>query len=406
MNYDTFTLDNGIRLIHSRTNTFGAHMAVLMNTGSRDEKEDEHGMAHLVEHMLFKGTEKRKAFHIISRLEDVGGDINAYTTKEETCVYASFLKGDYARAAELMQDVLFHSAFPARELKKEKDIIIDEINSYLDDPADLIFDEFEDHLFKGHPIGRNILGTIESLRDIERPDIIKFLDDNYATSEMVVCSVGNIAFDKWLNIVRKYFGDIPAKSRKRRRKTVHDFSSQNITQEKNTFQVHALTGTRAYPVKDKRRITLHLLNNILGGPGLNSRLNMTLRERNGYSYQTESHYTPYSDTGVLNVYFSCDKNKLNQCRDVVYRELRKLRTQRLGSLQLLKAKKQLIGQVAISSENYESLMLAMAKSFMIFDKFESTEEIKEKIDVITADQILEAANEILDEKNLFSLTYI
>jgi len=377
-----------------------------MNTGSRDEKDDEHGMAHLVEHMLFKGTDKRKAFHIISRLEDVGGDINAYTSKEETCVYASFLKSDYARAAEIIQDVLFHSAFPVKELKKEKDIIIDEINSYLDDPADLIFDEFEEHLFQGHPIGRNILGTIESLGKIERPHILKFLNDNYATTEMVICSVGNISFNRWLNIIRKYFGDIPAKSRKRQRININDFTPGNITREKKTFQVHALTGTRAYQVKDERRITLHLLNNILGGPGLNSRLNMTLRERNGFSYQTESHYTTYSDTGVLNVYFSCDKSKLNQCRDVVSRELRRLRNQKLGTLQLLKAKKQLVGQVALSSENHEALMLSMAKSYMIFNKFESTEEIKKKIDAISADQIIEAANDILDESKLFRLTYI
>ena len=406
MNYDTFTLDNGIRLIHSRTNSYGAHMAVLMNTGSRDEKDDEHGMAHLVEHMLFKGTDKRKAFHIISRLEDVGGDINAYTSKEETCVYASFLKSDYARAAEIIQDVLFHSAFPVKELKKEKDIIIDEINSYLDDPADLIFDEFEEHLFQGHPIGRNILGTIESLGKIERPHILKFLNDNYATTEMVICSVGNISFNRWLNIIRKYFGDIPAKTRKRQRININDFTPGNITREKKTFQVHALTGTRAYQVKDERRITLHLLNNILGGPGLNSRLNMTLRERNGFSYQTESHYSPYSDTGVLNVYFSCDKSKLNQCRDVVSRELRRLRNQKLGTLQLLKAKKQLVGQVALSSENHEALMLSMAKSYMIFNKFDSTEEIKKKIDAINADQLIEAANDILDESKLFRLTYI
>jgi predicted Zn-dependent peptidase len=406
MNYETCTLDNGIRLIHSGTNTFGAHMAVLMNTGSRDEKDDEHGMAHLVEHMLFKGTEKRRAFHIISRLEDAGGDINAYTTKEETCVYASFLKEDYGRAAELMQDVIFHSAFPVKELKKEKDIIIDEIHSYLDDPADLIFDEFEDHLFRGHPIGRNILGTTESLKKIERPDIIRFLHENYATSEMVICSVGNIPFDKWLHIIRRYFGDIPAKSRKRKRKAMNGFSPENITEEKNTFQVHALTGTRAYAVNDEKRIPLHLLNNILGGPGLSSRLNMTLREKNGYSYQTESHYSPYSDTGVLNVYFSCDKSKLNQCREVVTRELRKLRNQRLGTWQLSRAQKQLIGQVAIASENHESLMLSMAKSYMVFNKFESTEEVRKKIEAITADQILEVANEILDESKLFSLTYV
>lgn len=406
MNYETFTLDNGIRLIHSRTGSYAAHMAVLMNTGSRDEKDQEHGMAHLIEHLLFKGTEKRKAFHIISRLEDVGGDINAYTTKEETCVYASFLKNDYARAAELMQDVIFHSVFPVKELKKEKDIIIDEINSYLDDPAELIFDEFEDHLFQGHPIGRNILGTTKTLRKIERPDVLHFLNDNYATGEMVISSVGNISFKKWLKIILRYFSEIPPKSRKRERKILNHFTPGNITREKKTFQVHALTGTRAYQVRDERRITLHLLNNILGGPGLNSRLNMTLRERNGYSYQTESHYSPYSDTGVLNVYFTCDKSKLNQCRDIVSREFNKLRTQPLGTLQLMKAKKQLMGQVAISAENHESLMLSMAKSCMIFNKFESLEEIKKKIDVITADQILEIADDILDENKLFRLTYI
>lgn len=406
MNYETFTLDNGIRLIHHSTSSYVAHMAILMNTGSRDEQDQEHGMAHLVEHLLFKGTEKRKAFHIISRLEDVGGDINAYTTKEETCIYASFLKGDYVRTAELMQDVIFHSVFPVKELKKEKDIIIDEINSYQDDPSELIFDEFEEQLFDGNPIGRNILGTIETLGKIERPDVLHFLNSNYATSEMVICSVGNISFKRWLKIITKYFGEIPAKSRKRQRIILNNFTPGNITKEKNTFQVHALIGTRAYQVRDERRITLHLLNNILGGPGLNSRLNMTLRERNGYSYQTESHYSPYSDTGVLNVYFSCDKSKLKQCREIVSREFRKLRNQRLGTLQLLKAKKQLMGQVAISAENHESLMMSMAKSYLIFNKFESLEEIKKKIDIITADHILETANDILDESKLFSLTYI
>lgn len=406
MNYETYTLDNGIRLIHHRTASYVAHMALLMNTGSRDELDQEHGMAHLIEHLLFKGTEKRKAFHIISRMEDVGGDINAYTTKEETCVYTSFLKGDYARAAELIQDVLFHSVFPVKELKKEKDIIADEINSYLDDPAELIFDEFEEHLFNGHPIGRNILGTIETLGKIERPDILHFLNDNYSTSEMVICSVGNISFKKLQKIILRYFGEIPVKSRNRQRLIINNFTPGNIIKEKNTFQVHALTGTRAYPVRDERRIPLHLLNNILGGPGLNSRLNMTLRERNGYSYQTESHYAPYSDTGVLNVYFTCDKSKLQQCTDIVSREFHKLRNQRMGTLQLLKAKKQLMGQVAISAENHESLTLSMAKSYMIFNKFDSLEEIKKKIDAITAEQILEIANDLLDESKSFSLTYI
>jgi predicted Zn-dependent peptidase len=406
MEYETYTLGNGIRLIHHRTVSYVGHMALLMNTGSRDELDEEHGMAHLIEHLLFKGTQKRKAYHIISRLEDVGGDINAYTTKEETCIYASFLKGDYSRAAELMKDIVFHSVFPHKELKKEKDIIIDEINSYLDDPGELIFDEFEDHIFQGNPIGRNILGTAETLGKIERTDVIHFLENNYATDEMVISSVGNISLNKFIKIIAANFGDIPLKTRKRKRTILNNYNPGNLTKEKKTFQVHSLTGTRAYKVKDERRITLHLLNNILGGPGLSSRLNMALREKNGYSYQTESHYTPYSDTGVLNIYFTCDKNKLNKCRDIISSEFRKLRNQRLGTLQLLKAKKQLMGQVAISAENYESLMFSMAKSYMIFNKFESLEEIREKIDAITSEQLLQTANEILDEKRLFNLTYL
>jgi len=406
MLYETFTLDNGIRLIHHRTPGYVGHMALLMNTGSRDELDTEHGMAHLIEHLLFKGTQKRKAYHIISRLEDVGGDINAYTTKEETCIYASFLKSDYARATELMKDVVFNSVFPQKELKKEKDIIIDEINSYLDDPAELIFDEFEDQIFQGNPIGRNILGTAETLGKIERSDIINFREHNYATDEMVIGSVGNISLNKLVKIITGNFGDVPLKARKRQRIILDNYNPGDLTKEKDTFQIHSLIGTRAYKVKDERRITLHLLNNILGGPGLNSRLNMSLREKNGCSYQTESHYTPYSDTGVLNIYFTCDKNKLNKCRDIISREFHKLRNQRLGTLQLLKAKKQLMGQVAISAENYESLMLSLAKSYMIFNKFESLEEIKVKIDAVTSEQLLETANEFLDEKRLFSLTYI
>jgi predicted Zn-dependent peptidase len=406
MNYETYTLDNGIRLIHHRTPSYVGHMALLMNTGSRDELDKEHGMAHLIEHLLFKGTHKRKAYHIISRLEDVGGDINAYTTKEETCIYASFLKSDYARTTELMKDVVFHSVFPPKELKKEKDIIIDEINSYLDDPAELIFDEFEDQIFQGNPIGRNILGSAETLGKIERADIINFREHNYATDEMVISSVGNISLNKLVKIITGNFGDVPLKARNRQRGILDNYNPGNLTKEKDTFQVHSLTGTRAYKVKDERRITLHLLNNILGGPGLNSRLNMSLREKSGYSYQTESHYTPYSDTGVLNIYFTCDKNKLNKCRDIISREFHKLRNQRLGTLQLLKAKKQLMGQVAISAENYESLMFSMAKSYMIFNKFESLEEIKEKIDAVTSEQLLETANEVLDNNKLFTLTYI
>lgn len=405
MNYETYTFANGIRLIHSQVSSLIAHLGIIMNTGSRDESVHEHGAAHLVEHMLFKGTARRKTYHIISRMEDVGGEINAYTTKEETCLYTSFLRQDYARALELIQDVIFHSAFPRKEITREKEVIIDEINSYLDNPSELIFDDFEDLLFAGQSIGRNILGTADSLSAIDRKELTDFVSKNYFTGEMVISSVGDIPFKKLVTLAGKYFSRVPAKKRFGNRVPVAVNDSADKTLAKNTFQAHSIIGTTAYSFMDERRFGLHLLNNILGGPGLNTRLNMSLRERNGYSYHAESHYSPYSDSGVVCVYFSGDKKKLDKSSRVVLRELKKLREQKLGTLQLHRAKKQLMGQVAISAENHESLMLSMAKSFLIFNKFDSLEEIGEKIEKITAEQILDIANDILDERKLSKMVY-
>jgi len=406
MNYETFTLDNGIRLIHLRTNSLVAHLALLVHTGSRDEEKNEHGIAHLIEHLLFKGTKRRKAYHIISRLEDVGGELNAYTTKEETCVYASFLKEHLTRAVELIRDIMFNSVFNQKEIIREKNVIIDEINSCLDNPGELIFDEFEELLFKEHPLGRNILGTPESLESTGREDILRFTEQNYATEEIVICSIGNFSFKRIKNIITRYFQDIPAKPRKKLRYQMNDISPVQVCKEKNTYQAHNIIGNTGYAITDDRRMGLHLLNNIIGGPGMNSRLNMALRERNGYSYNTESHYQTYTDTGVLYIYFSSDKNKSNNCKEIVLRELRKLRNNRLGNLQLLKAKRQLMGQIAISAEHHENLLMSMARSYLIFNKANSLQEIRKKIDRVTADQILEIANEILDENKLFFLTYI
>ena len=406
MNYETHTLDNGIRLIHYRTGNLVAHLGLLVGTGSRDEEETEHGIAHLVEHMLFKGTRKRKAYHIISRLEDVGGEINAYTTKEETCIYASFMKNDYIRAVELLHDVMFNSVFPGKEITREKDVIIDEINSYLDNPGELIFDDFEEMLFNGHPISRNILGTPESLDKIGINQISRFVRENYSTSEIVVCLVGNIPLGRFIRTAEKTFGHVPGKDRTRKRSGISTNHPKKSIVEKGTFQAHSIIGSRAYTLPDERRLGLHLLNNILGGPGLKTRLNMTLREKNGYSYHTESHYTPYTDTGVMSVYFSCDKSKLERSRDVVLREFRKLRRDKLGSMQLSRAKKQLMGLLAISAENHENLMLNMAKSYLVFDKVDSLAEIGQKIDQISSEEIIEIAYDILDEKRLSILTYV
>lgn len=406
MDYFEHRLNNGIRLIHSQVPNLIAHMGLIVNTGSRDEGETEHGVAHLIEHLVFKGTRKRKAYHIISRLEDVGGEINAYTTKEETCVFASFLKEDYARAVELIEDICIHSVFPGKELEREKAVITDEINSYFDSPGELIFDEFEEQVFSGHPIGRNILGTAESLAGIQERDVKNFFDNQYFTDEMVLCSVGNITFNRLRSLAEKNFGEIPPRTRTGKRLPVGKYSPSHLEAGKNTFQSHCIIGNAAYDLNDERRIGLHLLNNIIGGPGLNTRLNMTLREKNGYSYHTESHYSPYSDTGILSIYFSGDKSNIERSKKTVYRELEKLRTRQLGTLQLSRAKRQLMGQIAISAENHETLMLSMAKSYLVYNKVDSLEETWEKINRVTAPVILEIANEILEPEKLSSLTYV
>ena len=406
MNYQTHTFANGIRLIHRQVPNMVAHFGILMNTGSRDEKPAQHGMAHLVEHMLFKGTKKRKAYHILSRMEDAGGEINAYTTKEETAVYTSFMKEDYERSIELLSDILNNSVFPENELLKEKEVIIDEINSYLDNPSEQIFDDFEEKLFHAQAIGRNILGTSASLGKTNRKGLTDFFQQNYHTDEMVLSSVGDISFPLLIRLVEKYFGKVPGKSRPENRIAITETTPFANKVEKNTYQAHFIIGNLAYPLLDERRIPLHLLNNILGGPGLNTRLNMTLREKNGLSYHAESHYNPYSDTGVFCVYFSSEKQKMDKSLNVVLQEFKKLREKKLGSLQLHKAKKQLLGQIAIAAENHENLLLTMAKSLLVFNRFDSMEEIAAKIEMISDSQLLGIANEIFREEHLSHLIFI
>ena len=405
MDYRAYRLDNGIRVVHQRVKGLIAHAGLLINTGSRDELENEHGIAHFIEHMVFKGTRKRKAYHILSRMEDVGGEINAYTTKEETCIYASFLKEDYSRALDLIRDIVFDSVFPEKEIRREKEVVIDEINSYLDNPGELIFDDFEDQVYNGEAIGRNILGTPSSLNRLNRNDLVSFVRSRYNTDEMVICVVGDIPPGRLNKAMMKHFGDIPANPRSEPRSTLGEYKPAHISLKKDTYQAHCIIGNTAYDLQHDRRLALHLLNNIIGGPGLNTRLNLSLREKNGYSYHNESHYSPYSDTGILSVYFTSDKSKLQQSRKVVMREFRKLRDHKLGTMQLHKAKKQLLGQIAISSENHETLMLSMAKSYLVYERIDSLEEIGQKIKNISSAEILDIANEILDEKTLSSLTF-
>ncbi len=405
MEYFTYELKNGIRLIHYPTSSEVAYCGLMVNTGSRDEAEDEHGMAHFIEHMLFKGTIKRKPYHILSRMEDVGGEINAYTTKEETCIYSSFLKNEYPRAMELISDIFINSNFPEKEMNREKDVIIDEINSYKDAPGELIFDDFEEMIFPDHPIGRNILGTPESLRNFSKKEIQQFILKNYHTNEMIFCSVGNIPFKSLIKYFDKYFSQIPSNERIKERVKVEVYRPVSLLAKKDTWQTHYITGATAYDVLDDRRTGLYLLNNILGGQGLSSRLNMSLREKKGLAYNIESFYSPYFDTGVLSVYFGTDKENLGKSISVTNAEMKKLRTVKLGTIQLHKAKRQIIGQIARGRESHESLLFKLGKSFFLFDKFESLEEIARKVEAVSAGDILDIAGEMFDPNRLSTLVY-
>jgi len=398
-------LDNGIRLVHLRIPGLVAHCGLILNTGSRDETIPEHGIAHFIEHMLFKGTKKRKAYHILSRLEDVGGELNAYTTKEETAIHASFLKEDYARAIELISDITFNSVFPAKEIEKEKDVVIEEINSYLDNPSELIFDDFEELIFANQPIGRNILGTPESVKSFTKKNINDFISNNYDTCQMVFCSVGNISDEKILKLFKTNFSHISTEKNVQRKDKTWLYKPVSLTKKMDTYQNHFIMGNLAYNLKDERRMGMFLLNNILGGQGLNSRLNLSLREKNGLAYNVESSYNPYCDTGIFSIYFGTDSQYLNKSIAIAMTELKKLRTIKLGAIQLSKAKNQIKGYLARGYENHESLMLSLGKSLLIFNKIESIEDLCKKIDAVTASELLETANEIFEPSKMSTLIY-
>lgn len=403
--YEYHRLSNGIRVIHSKSDTPVAHMGVVLNTGSRDELKDEHGIAHMIEHVIFKGTNKRNAYNVISCLENVGGEIDAYTTKEETCVYATFLKEYYGRAMELFADIIFNSTFPDHECEKEKEVIVDEINSYKDTPGDLIFDDFEDLIFQGHSLGRNILGTPETIERYTHTDILKFTNRTYNTDQIAICSVGPINFKTIVRYAEKFFGVIPIKERKFNRTPANNYTPQHIEIDLDTHQSHCIFGTRAYPIDHPNRLAFELINNILGGSGMNCRLNLALREKHGYTYNIESYYSPYTDTGTFGIYFGTDYEKTDRCFSIIRKELRRLREDKLGVLQLDRAKKQMMGQLAISSENYSGLMLNLGRSCLLFDTIDPLSEVCERISKFTSSDLLEAANEMLDERNFSTLIF-
>lgn len=405
MEYQSYTLKNGLRIVHKPSDSHVSYCGFIINAGTRDENADEHGMAHFIEHMLFKGTEKRKSYHIINRMESVGGEINAYTNKEETVIYSIFLEEHFNRAFELLSDLTFHSVFPQQEIEKEIDVIIDEIHSYEDSPSELIYDEFENLIFCGSQLGHNILGEPETLESFNTDKAKLFVNKFYQPSNIVFFSLGKTDFKKIVKQAEKYISDIECRETNYKRPNISSSNKLDKVIDKDTSQAHALIGSRCYDLHNPKRKVLHLLNNILGGPGMNSRLNISLREKRGYVYNVESNMTSYTDTGLFSIYFGCDKKNVDKCLKLTYSELGKLRDTKLTSSQLNAAKKQLIGQIGISSDNHENLALGLGKSFLHYGHFNSMDETISKIESISSSDILDVANEVLDEKNLFSLIY-
>lgn len=405
MEIKTHELSNGIRIIHQHIKSAVAHCGIMINTGSRDETALEQGMSHFIEHALFKETKKRKAFHILSRMEDVGGELNAYTTKEETWYYASFMKEYYERSIELLSDIIFNSTLPKKELEKEKDVIMDEIYSYLDSPSEAIFDDYEELIYHGHPIGRNILGNKKTIKTFNKQMAKAYMHKHYNTDQMILSSVGNISFDKLVRYAEKHLASIPSNKRKHTRLGINEYETRKLQVKKDILQTHCIIGNRAYSAKDPKARTLILLSNLLGGPGMNSRLNLGIREKYGFTYTIESNYTTYFDTGVWSIYFGTEPQSVKKTIKLILKELKKLRTKKLGPVQLKKAKQQLIGQLAIAQENNCNLMQSNAKSYQAFGRVASVEETKEKIMAITAEDLQEVAIEIFREEQLSTIIY-
>lgn len=405
MQYNIHTLSNGLRIIHEPSSSKVAYCGFAVDAGTRDEAENEQGMAHFVEHLIFKGTRKRKAWHILNRMENVGGDLNAYTNKEETVIYSAFLTEHFGRALELLADIVFHSTFPQNEIEKETEVIIDEIQSYEDTPSELIFDDFEDMIFRNHPLGRNILGRPDLLKKFRSEDAMAFTSRFYQPSNMVFFVLGDFNFQKIVRQVEKLLVDLPLVTVENQRTIPPLYVPEQLVVHKETHQAHVMIGSRGYNAYDDKRTALYLLNNILGGPGMNSRLNVSLRERRGLVYTVESNLTSYTDTGAFCIYFGTDPEDVDTCLKLTYKELKRMRDVKMTSSQLMAAKKQLIGQIGVASDNNENNALGMAKTFLHYNKYESSKSVFRRIEALTAEGLLEVANEMFAEEYLSTLIY-
>lgn len=451
MKYNTYTLDNGLRIIHLPSDSKVVYCGYQINAGTRNEESGEEGLAHFCEHVTFKGTERRKAWHILNCLESVGGDLNAYTNKEGTVYYSAILKEHIARAVDLLTDIVFHSVYPQAEIDKEVEVICDEIESYNDSPAELIYDEFENIIFKGSPLGHNILGTAEQVRSFKTEDALRFTRKLYRPDNAIFFAYGDIDFKKLVKLIRKALADddsgkvaenaansvgklaeekLPQISQMTQisgdensittEKSVSSVKSvgpenypsvgkeiagQTIVMQKNTHQAHVMIGTRAYDVNDSRRMPLYLLNNMLGGPGMNAKLNLALREHNGLVYTVESTMVAYGDTGIWSIYFGCDEHDVKRCLRLVRKELDKFMQKPLSEAQLKAAKKQIKGQVGVACDNRENFALDFGKSFLHYGWEKNVDRLYEQVDEITAEQIQAVAQELFDKDRLTTLIF-
>lgn len=421
MKYNTYTLDNGLRIIHLPSDSKVVYCGYQINAGTRNEEPGEEGLAHFCEHVTFKGTERRKAWHILNCLESVGGDLNAYTNKEGTVYYSAILKEHIARAVDLLTDIVFHSVYPQAEIDKEVEVICDEIESYNDSPAELIYDEFENIIFKGSPLGHNILGTAEQVRSFKTEDALRFTRKLYRPDNAIFFAYGDIDFKKLVRLLKKSF--LSEERRVKSEKfnspeaqtqfniqhltfnTQHSFEGQTIVMQKNTHQAHVMIGTRAYDVNDDRRMPLYLLNNMLGGPGMNAKLNLALREHNGLVYTVESTMVAYGDTGVWSIYFGCDEHDVKRCLRLVRKELDKFMMKPLSEAQLKAAKKQIKGQIGVACDNRENFALDFGKSFLHYGWEKNVDRLYEQVDEITAEQIQAVAQELFDKDRLTTLIF-
>jgi predicted Zn-dependent peptidase len=402
-----FTLSNGLRVVHQFIPTTAiVHCGIVLDIGSRDEVPENQGIAHFWEHMVFKGTKKRKSLDILNSIDSVGGELNAYTDKEKIAFYASVRTEYFERAIDLLSDITFHSTFPEKELERERGVILEEMAMYLDSPDDSLQDEFESIIFKNHSMGMNILGTEKTVKRFKKKDFLDFFKQTMSPKRTVFSVVGNIPLAHVEKLAKRYLEKFKTTSNGVKRKKVGVYKPQYVELKRPVKQAKVAIGRTGYPLENDNRIPLFLLTNMLGGPGMNSRLNLALRERHGLVYSVDAHYIPYSDTGMFSVFFGTEPKQLEKSLSIVRKEFDKFCQKPLTAKQLGEAKEQIKGQMAISEENNLNLMLMMGRSVLLYNRVPTLEEVFDKINQTTAKQIQQVAQEIFNPQQLSYLTMI